>query len=598
MKRPTGWEKLNKIGAEIIYHCNTFREMKELLKFLESEKIKWVNGYLTTTHDLREGQHNALRLVNVKDEGVRVYRGSLATYTTQREFRHIEIIPFEMEEIFEKEITWRKFRRSDAVVECKTKDDAKSFLEYAHGKGVKWAGGESLLDSLNWDAYKERTVYSCERNTSGSYIMYYADLQWAVSENKKILTFNMEDIKMQEENEEIGFCSECGHSLDENGESELEGVCMECVVICEECGETVLEYSATYVGNDDYVCAECFSEKYTTCDDCGGIMLISESHNVYNRRNREVEVCTNCYESNYITCESCGETYHEYNVTYSDDACGYYCESCYEEIDSSCAIHDYSYKPDPIFYGTGNLFMGVELEMDIPSSLSSSHSCDNESVFNVLNDRNEFYAKHDGSLNNGFELVTHPCTLEYHMSGIWTDTLKNAVREGFRGHQVSTSGLHVHVNRTAFDGDLAIAKAIIFIEKNYREVYKLSRRASVDYCRRYFDDSEITKDSQDMMQKFNGKRQERYKNVNLLNRNTVEFRIFRSTLKENTFYATLQFVEAIVKIANKYSLDDILEKDFLDYEEIADSSKKELCRYLIERGLVVPETEIEEPSES
>ena len=40
----------------------------------------------------------------------------------------------------------------------------------------------------------------------------------------------------------------------------------------------------------------------------------------------------------------------------------------------------------------------------------------------------------------------------------------------------------------------------------------------------------------------------RYQGINLQNDNTVEFRMFRGTLKLNTFIAALQFVDCICKI--------------------------------------------------
>lgn len=41
-----------------------------------------------------------------------------------------------------------------------------------------------------------------------------------------------------------------------------------------------------------------------------------------------------------------------------------YCDDCYDGIKGH-PIHDYSYKPDPIFYGRGKRYFGVELEIDV-----------------------------------------------------------------------------------------------------------------------------------------------------------------------------------------------------------------------------------------
>ena len=72
-------------------------------------------------------------------------------------------------------------------------------------------------------------------------------------------------------------------------------------------------------------------------------------------------MCRDCYNDYYATCERCGRIIHQTYSNYNSD--NYYCGTCWEEIQSEI-IHEYSYKPDPIFYGSANRFFGVELEID------------------------------------------------------------------------------------------------------------------------------------------------------------------------------------------------------------------------------------------
>ena len=66
------------------------------------------------------------------------------------------------------------------------------------------------------------------------------------------------------------------------------------------------------------------------------------------------------------------------------------------------------YKPKPVFYGQVTRFFGVELEVD-----DGGEDCDYaEQLLSITGKR--MYIKHDGSLDEGFEMVTHPMTLEYH----------------------------------------------------------------------------------------------------------------------------------------------------------------------------------------
>ncbi len=71
------------------------------------------------------------------------------------------------------------------------------------------------------------------------------------------------------------------------------------------------------------------------------------------------------------------------------------------------------------------------------------------------------YCKHDGSLEDGFEIVTHPMSLEYHEKHMpWAAVLQEAVSMGYRSHQAGTCGLHIHVSRSAF-GRIPSAQDIV-----------------------------------------------------------------------------------------------------------------------------------------
>ena len=55
-------------------------------------------------------------------------------------------------------------------------------------------------------------------------------------------------------------------------------------------------------------------------------------------------------------------------MVHEDDAYhldGYdYCSECYhDEVDKNRSIHDYGYKPEPIFCGDSSRYFGVELEI-------------------------------------------------------------------------------------------------------------------------------------------------------------------------------------------------------------------------------------------
>ena len=80
----------------------------------------------------------------------------------------------------------------------------------------------------------------------------------------------------------------------------------------------------------------------------------------------------------------------------------------------------------------------------------------------------------------------------------------------------------------------------------------------------------------------------RYSAVNLCNRNTIEFRLFRGTLKLNTFIATLQIVNRICDVAFALSDEEIQGLSWSDF--VAAVTEPELIQYLKERRLYINET--------
>lgn len=83
--------------------------------------------------------------------------------------------------------------------------------------------------------------------------------------------------------------------------------------------------------------------------------------------------------------------------------------------------------------------------------------------------------------------------------------------------------------------------------------------------------------------------QGRYAAVNLCNYATIEFRLFRGTLKINTFMATLELVNAIIDAAVNSTEDELHKLSWSEF--VATLSEPELIAYLKERRLYINEIE-------
>ena len=80
----------------------------------------------------------------------------------------------------------------------------------------------------------------------------------------------------------------------------------------------------------------------------------------------------------------------------------------------------------------------------------------------------------------------------------------------------------------------------------------------------------------------------RYACVNITNYHTIEFRMFRGTLKYNTLIATLELVDKICELAIKLTDSELKSVSWSDFVgSLDDSTESELITYLKERQLYI-----------
>ena len=349
---------------------------------------------------------------------------------------------------------------------------------------------------------------------------------------------------------------------------------------CEICSEE--EY---FTLDDEILCADCYEEETVECENCRTRIWLDDDAGDSN-----LHLCQRCYDNYFTTCEDCGRIIDRDLAHYDDDDYPY-CSDCYEKRESS-SIHNYSYKPDPIFYGEGARYFGVELEID-------GGGKDSEKADEILEVGNPFdeqiYIKSGGSLYDGMEIVSHPMSLNYHRDQMpWRDVMTKALHLGYYSHKTSTCGLHFHVNRDSF-GDIReirderISRVLYFVEHHWEELLKFSRRTEAQISRwaaRYgykANPKEVLEDAKKSTNR-------RYACVYLTNWNTIEFRMFRGTLKYNSFIATLELVAIICEISCKMTDYEMQQLSWTEFVSgISEVDYPELITYLKERRLYVNE---------
>lgn len=365
-------------------------------------------------------------------------------------------------------------------------------------------------------------------------------------------------------------CPCCETEIDIDNSVEHNGFphCQDCISMCENCNATTtdvdnfyLSHTATYsrvsAANTQLLCENCNWE----CTDCS--RRFSNDVSVSNNASGE-DICESCAES-YYSCDDCRSIIHEDNSHHTDD--GTYCQSCYESQESEDSyIYNHEYKPRAQFLrGKGEkvkpvhstLFLGVELEVDIPRNSSQyryrSQSDDVKSV--GLAAHPALYCKEDGSLNRGFEMVSHPATWQYWQEFDWT-FLRKLKKMGYRSYDANTCGLHVHASRSQYS-KLDILKLLTFFKTNRDFVFQLSRRGYGDMAQ--WASIAVENQSQliSMVQSERRSHNSRYTAINLNNSHTVEFRLFRGTMKPMAINRNIAFVVAITAFVKENGLADM-----------------------------------------
>lgn len=353
--------------------------------------------------------------------------------------------------------------------------------------------------------------------------------------------------------------------------------------ICGQCEEefekgTLVEFDGVLL------CPDCLEDKTLICNYCGNRIWRDDESD-------QTGLCQRCYERHYTTCVDCGRVIQHDDAYYVDeDSYDARCYSCHMQFMDSRCIHDYYYRPEYHFFGSGERFFGIELEIDGAGEVDAYA----QKILEVANQEEErLYAKHDGSLSEGIELVSHPCTVDYHLNEMpWAEVMEKARQLGYRSHAAGTCGLHFHINRSAFgateaEQEASIARLLFIFELFWNELLKFSRRtqASIQqWARRYGLRSQPKEILDHVKSEFMG---ERYTAVNLTNRDTVELRSWRGTLRYNTFCATVQMVDKLVDCACYMTDDEVKNMSWTSF--VAGFTQPEIITYLKERRLYINE---------
>jgi len=365
--------------------------------------------------------------------------------------------------------------------------------------------------------------------------------------------------------DELISCDECSSEIsrdDSFNTSDGAGwVCSDCVRLCEYCESVGTNNDDWYSVGHEHWCEGCWDSHSFTCNRC--------DYCVNSNRDGGTSVgdeywCEDCVSNNATYCDECDEYYRD-----SGGEC-----SCSESANGK--IHQYSYKPNPVFHGgnDNNLYMGFELEMSFGDNPDRGDY--NTAISDVLEleQADVCYLKQDGSISGwGYELVTHPHTLTAYeqATDLW-NYIEACRKRGARSWDTDSCGLHVHVSRSAFKSGAHTHRFLSLIYRNPREMMKLAGRKNSRFAR--FDD--VYKPDEWGIPQFNLRDKvhgagfsERYSAVNTNNDYTLELRFFRGNMKREGIMSALELSHASVEYTRNMSVSDV-KLGMLKWEWFAD----------------------------
>ena len=344
---------------------------------------------------------------------------------------------------------------------------------------------------------------------------------------------------------------------------------------CFWCGH-VGEDVRTHFGSDTLACSVCAGH-LRECELCGqwgtdvavwDLMTVRRQRPVWLGGRAAHEDCL--WDSEYQTCVDCGRLFEPGTRMYGDG----YCPQCWgiEPGYDDENIYNYGYKPEPVFiHADGlrsevpreNIYFGVELEVEVDGSVYDA-SCDISGTQPML------YLKRDATIEYGFEIVSHPGTLEAWKAGKvidweeWVGTLRHIPDQ----HLHSNVGMHVHVSRTAFlngKGKPSFSHQWRFQQlhmRNPKTFQRIAGRRGSDYASWNPEaDRAIMYDT--VKSNFGG----RSRPINPNNRFTLEMRYFQSEEEKGVILGKIELLHAAIEYTRHMTAQEVKDGalDFLNF---------------------------------
>ena len=212
---------------------------------------------------------------------------------------------------------------------------------------------------------------------------------------------------------------------------------------------------------------------------------------------------------------------------------------------------------------------GFELETELKRDADSY-----DTVYHINDQIGDLIKiKHDGSLDTGFEIVSHILTFKKFCSvkNRFNKAFKDAINDGCFSKRAESTGLHVHISREGFKDYEHLAR---FCQAWYVDKEFTRYVAQRDFGQ-YREWNTMISSDKEYFKKFlcgdmykTWSRSARYNIVNLNNEQTVEIRIFKGIL-------SIEFVSYAIELC------ELIKNYTAEHEQI---KRMEMIKYIIKNS--------------
>jgi hypothetical protein len=352
------------------------------------------------------------------------------------------------------------------------------------------------------------------------------------------------------------------------------------------------------------------------CQNCNSRALNEDGSDVYRRNSRGARIsetwCVSCRDVDAFFCERTGQYVHNDWGRYIHDSeisvAIWYAEDCYycHESDGNWYTYPEDEDGDPdseedseidaglFSYGTNvlskhnwpanapksALLFGVELEIEGTNNTTREQREIARALGGAKGSElkdGAYILAHDGSLNNGVEIITVPQTFEAHKAETvvpWKK-ISAAIRGIAKSGNTKTCGMHVHINRAALT-PLQVGKMLVFLncDSMTRLVERIAQRSTEQWAKRA--PKAFADGLPHRVTEFG-----HYDALGYSSKGTMELRIFRGNTRHDRIMKNLEFTHAMCEFARLESMRDMdSPPKFLAFIGARERTYPNLCKFL------------------